>query len=68
MFCGTELSLPVEALGILVIVLEPILELMLIPVSVAVTHALVVVATRGDQMAEAHAAPPSAAPAVRPDA
>lgn len=67
-FCGTELSLPVEALGILVIVLEPILELMLIPVSVAVTHALVVVATRGDQMAEAHAAPPSAPPAVRPDA
>lgn len=44
-FCGTELGLPTEALVVLVIVLEPLLELFLIPVSVAVTHALVEVVT-----------------------
>lgn len=41
-FCGGVLGLPLEALLVLVILLEPLLELVLIPVSVAVTNAMVV--------------------------
>lgn len=51
-FCGLELGLPVEALAVLVIVLEPLLELLLIPVSVAVTHALVEVVSASTARAE----------------
>lgn len=63
-FCGMELGLPVEALAVLVIVLEPLLELLLIPVSVAVTHALVEVVSAST----ARAKRASAAPALSGDA
>jgi Na+/H+-dicarboxylate symporter len=42
LFCGGVLGLPLEALLVLVIILEPLLEILLIPVSVTVTTALVV--------------------------
>jgi Na+/H+-dicarboxylate symporter len=42
LFCGGILGLPLEALLVLVIILEPLLEILLIPVSVTVTTALVV--------------------------
>jgi Na+/H+-dicarboxylate symporter len=45
MFCGGVLGLPLEALLVLVIILEPLLEILLIPVSVTVTTALVVLMT-----------------------
>lgn len=51
-FCGIELGIPVEALTVLVIVLEPLLELLLIPVSVAVTHALVEMVTASTDRAK----------------
>ncbi|WP_159082573.1 cation:dicarboxylate symporter family transporter [Paragemmobacter aquarius] len=63
-FCGMELGLPVEALAVLVIVLEPLLELLLIPVSVAVTHALVEVVSASTARAKRI----SAAPALTGDA
>jgi Na+/H+-dicarboxylate symporter len=44
-FCGGVLGLPIEALLILVILLEPLLEILLIPVSVTMTNALVVLIT-----------------------
>ncbi len=40
-FCGSVLGLPLEALMVLVILLEPVLEILLIPVSVSVTNAMV---------------------------
>jgi proton glutamate symport protein len=40
-FCGGVLGLPLEALMVLVILLEPVLEILLIPVSVSVTNAMV---------------------------
>lgn len=55
-FCGIELGLPVEALAILVIVLEPLAELLLIPVSVAVTHALVEVVSTSTERAKRQSA------------
>lgn len=45
LFCGGILGLPLEALLVLVIILEPLLEILLIPVSVTVTTALVVLMT-----------------------
>ena len=45
LFCGGVLGLPLEALLVLVIILEPLLEILLIPVSVTVTTALVVLMT-----------------------
>lgn len=45
LFCGGLLGLPIEALLVLVIILEPLLEFLLIPVSVSVTTALVVLVT-----------------------
>lgn len=47
-FCGSVLGLPIEALLVLVILLEPLLEILLIPVSVTVTNALVVLMTTFD--------------------
>ena len=44
-FCGGILGLPLEALLVLVIILEPLLEILLIPVPVTVTTALVVLMT-----------------------
>ena len=46
--CGSVLGLPIEALLVLVILLEPLLEILLIPVSVTVTNALVVLMTTFD--------------------
>ncbi|NIY72572.1 cation:dicarboxylase symporter family transporter [Marivivens donghaensis] len=43
--CGSVLGLPIEALLVLVILLEPLLELLLIPVSVTMTNALMVLMT-----------------------
>lgn len=45
LFCGGVLGLPLEALLVLVIILEPLLEILLIPVSVTVTTAMVVLMT-----------------------
>jgi len=45
LFSGGILGLPLEALLILVIILEPVLEILLIPVSVSVTTALIVLMT-----------------------
>lgn len=42
LFCGGILGLPLEALLVLVIILEPLLEILLIPVSVSVTTATIV--------------------------
>lgn len=42
LFCGGALGLPLEALLVLVIILEPLLEILLIPVSVTVTTAMIV--------------------------
>jgi len=41
LFCGSVLGLPLEALLVLVIILEPLLEILLIPVSVTVTTTLI---------------------------
>lgn len=59
LFCGGILGLPLEALLVLVIILEPLLEILLIPVSVTVTTALVVLMTglKNRQIRRADTAP-----------
>ena len=47
-FCGAVLGLPLEALMVLVILLEPVLEILLIPVSVSVTNAMVALMSHMD--------------------
>ncbi len=46
LFCGSVLGLPLEALLVLVIILEPLLEILLIPVSVSVTTTLIILMNR----------------------
>ena len=55
-FCGAVLGLPLEALMVLVILLEPVLEILLIPVSVSVTNAMVALMSHMDgEVAETQA-------------
>lgn len=50
-FAGTTLNMPLEALAILVILLQPLLEMFLIPVSVTLTQVLVATIASDDKNA-----------------